>query len=452
MHQSCNIGGRWLAAFLLLAGGSLLHAGNNNNVNGFRSNSVGGVSINAEGVVGQAAETDRRNWLKYLRQQMQQVRPELRQASNLRMISLRQLDEAIRKAQAAGQELSDEMRYLAGLQRIQYVFVYPEKNDVVIAGPGEGWIVNQGGTVVGETTHRPVLLLDDLLVALRSVDAARTEGITCSIDPTPEGRQAFDNVIRRQRTFSPRVTQALSHAMGHQEVTITGVPADSHFARVLVAADYHMKRLAMHLDPTPLPQTPSFLTLLQKRGQLPGTATPRWWLACNYEPLACSEDRLSWELRGPGVKAMTENEIVQQDGQIQGTGRQDPIAQIWSENMTKNYHELAKHQPVFQELRNAMDMCVVAALISKNRLLEKAGCQLPALAGKNSNLEIESWHTPKKIATQCSFIKVRRNYVITASGGVEVESWDVAANTQVVPAVGQVRAKAAQSAATWWWN
>ena len=39
---------------------------------------------------------------------------------------------------------------------------------------------------------------------------------------------------------------------GLDEVSeITGVPADSHFARVMVAADYLMKRLAMGLEPSP---------------------------------------------------------------------------------------------------------------------------------------------------------------------------------------------------------
>jgi hypothetical protein len=39
---------------------------------------------------------------------------------------------------------------------------------------------------------------------------------------------------------------AMKEAFGPQKITITGVPANSHFARVLTAADYRMKRLAMN--------------------------------------------------------------------------------------------------------------------------------------------------------------------------------------------------------------
>ena len=40
-------------------------------------------------------------------------------------------------------------RFLGGLQRIEYVLVYPDRQDIVLAGPGEGWMVDEMGTVVG---------------------------------------------------------------------------------------------------------------------------------------------------------------------------------------------------------------------------------------------------------------------------------------------------------------
>jgi len=59
-----------------------------------------------------------------------------------------------------------------------------------LAGPGEGWKFDQDGNAVGVTTGLPAVRLDDLLVALRTVEAARTEGISVSIDPTADGRPA----------------------------------------------------------------------------------------------------------------------------------------------------------------------------------------------------------------------------------------------------------------------
>ena len=108
------------------------------------------------------------------------------------MVSLRGLEAALDEVLKAGTgAVPDEVRFLAGIQRIEYVFVYPEDNDVVLAGPGEGWKVDEKANVVGVTTGRPVLRLDDLLVALRTVEQSRLGGITCSIDPTAEGICAY---------------------------------------------------------------------------------------------------------------------------------------------------------------------------------------------------------------------------------------------------------------------
>ena len=105
----------------------------------------------------------------------------------MRKISLRRLEAAIDDCAKNNKPLPDAIKYLAGLQHIRYVFVYPEQKDIVLVGPGEGWKVDARGNVVGVTTGRPVMLLDDLLVALRTAKAAAQGGITCSIDPTTEG-------------------------------------------------------------------------------------------------------------------------------------------------------------------------------------------------------------------------------------------------------------------------
>jgi hypothetical protein len=57
--------------------------------------------------------------------------------SDLRKVSLVRLEQAIADRLEAGKSPDDAMRHLAGLQRAQYVFLYPEERDLVIAGPAE---------------------------------------------------------------------------------------------------------------------------------------------------------------------------------------------------------------------------------------------------------------------------------------------------------------------------
>lgn len=418
----------------------------------FRQRSVGGVSIDAEGVLGppskEATLMLRREMLKITK------RPPgaLGDKTELRKISLKELEAVIDDAITNNLGvLPDEVKYLAGLQRIQYVLVFPEENDIVLAGPGEGWKVNEDGAVVGVTTGRPVIHLDDLLVALRSVDDARRVGISCSIDPTEEGRRRVDALLRKLKVFNPQVPDLIEEALGPQKISVTGVPPTSHFARVMVAADYRMKRYAMNLEEAPVDGLKSFVDM--SRGRT-GNMMPRWWLACNYDAVARSEDGLAWQLRGQGVKTMTEEDFISEDGRATGTGRADPIAQRWADAFTAKYDELSTKDLVFGELRNLMDMCVIAAIIRKEGLLEKAGCSLPLLTGADSNLMIDSWNPPKTVATQANATKKGRNWIITASGGVQVESWRVASEPQVDDAVKQIRTRADQpdNNAPWWWN
>lgn len=447
-HQICRVA---LAVAYLASLCSPAMAGHQN----FRNSSVGGVSIDVEGVVGPPSDSGRRLFLEQLRKEVKAPEGALNAPVELRMVSLRALEAACEDAlkNNLGQ-LPDEVKFLAGLQRIQYVFVYPEENDIVLAGPGEGWRVADDATVVGVTTGRPVLHLDDFLVAMRTVHEARRGGISVSIDPTAEGnrnlQQLFDSQRGRPLNPTPQFEAAVKQAFGPQMVTLTGVPETSHFARVLVAADYRMKRLAMNLEKSPIRGLGSYLDMI-KTSRVAGDVNPRWWMACNYDPMAASEDKLAWELRGPGVKVMTEDEFVTEDGTVAATGRTSAAAKRWADNMTDKYDELSAADPVFGELRNLMDMCVVAALIEKERLGEVAGCSLPLLTGATSELGLEKWNAAKKIAPEVSFLRTRNSWIVTASGGVQIESWQVASRSDVDSSVSIVRKRATPSSKSLWW-
>ncbi len=326
----------------------------------------------------------------------------------------------------------------------------PSKTTLCSAGPGDSWTVDQFGNAVGKTNGRPMIQLDDLLVALRTVGPAR---VSCSIDPTPEGILRMQSEMRKHKTFQPRVIDQIERALGPQQISLTGIPETSHFARVLVAADYRMKRIAMDLEQAPVKQLPSFLDMLANSRARLTNMMPRWWLACDYEPLARSEDGLAWELRGPGVQVMTEDDMVKQDGTRTESGRKSDLAVKWAETMNARYEELSVKQPIFGQLRNLMDMCVVAAVMEKHRLIERAGCDISLLTRSDSDLVLESWNAPRTVSTQCSFTKRGREYLITASGGVEIESWQVAENSQVDATVRRLRDEAAGAGdAKRWWN
>jgi len=449
-----------LAMLAGLAAATAVQAQNNNNNNngggfGIVTSRVGGVLVSVEGTLSKLEDSARIPLRDELRKMHAKPNGELSGKTEMRMVSLRGLEAGVKQAnQTVVEKLPDELRFLAGLQRIQYVFVYPEENDIVLAGPGEGWQVDDRGAIVGVTTGRPVLRLEDLLVALRTVESARQGGITCSIDPTPEGRQRLEALLSKQTQYSNNVLAAIRKAVGPQTITVTGVPPESHFARILVASDYHMKRIGMKLDPSPVKQVPSFVDILKQENTPLDNMMPRWWMACDYQPLGRSADGLAYELRGRGVKVLTEEEVADAEGKVSAAGRANSAAQKWADLMTRHFDELASKEASFGELRNLMDLCVVAALITKEGLLTKADCQLPTLTSASSPLGYAALQPAKTVETQVNSLKRGREYIITASGGVEISSWQAADKTELSSTVGQVRQKARPTTkvSRAWWN
>ncbi len=419
---------------------------------------VGGVSIDADGTVRSSSAEDRSGWLKNMREVSSAPSGELASDVGLRMVSLTKLQAEIDRAISENRPLSEEVLYLAGLQRVEYVFVYPERNDIVIAGPAESWVVREDASVVGKTSGRPVLQLEDLIVALRTTEAAQQSSITVSINPTPEGQMRLDKLLSQVRTgpgFNPaQLEPAMKEAFGPQQVTLTTVHLNSRMAQTLVAADYRMKRLAMGLEESPVAGLKSYLEMI-RNGAPKNGIQPRWWMACDYDAILHSDDFLAWKLTGTGIKAMTEDEIVDATGARTGTGTANKQAEAWSEKFTAKFDELCGFNAAFGDLRNVMDLNIVATVIRAHELEKVAGCDFGLLRGETGSLETPEWQSPKTISPECSFIRGIVGWTVTASGGVEINPWkEVSQKAKVDSAVKTVRSQATANASNsnWWWN
>ena len=163
-------------------------------------------------------------------------------------------------------------------------------------------------------------------------------------------------------------------------------------------------------------------------------------------------DGLAFELRGSGVKAMTEEDFIASTGNIQHSGKASPAAQNWADIMTEKYPELAVADPIFGQLQNCMELAIVGALVAKERLTEKAGYSMPTLL-ESPAVKPDAFNAPKQVESKASVLKKGRNWVISASGGVAINSWAMADKVKPSDAVAPVRAKAvAAENAGWCWN
>lgn len=421
----------------------------------FRQSSVGGVAIDPSGLIKNIySDPVAQAELRRARDAAAQDLPtDLQQPSPMRKVSLRRLEAAIADHLANGAPLPDEMLALAGLQDVRYVFVYPEQNDIVLAGFGEGWKIDDRGNAVGLTTGRPVLLLDDLLTALRTAATSAGGQMSCSIDPTSEGLERLRRAVATMRTAGDlRATAAtIEQALGPQVISIQGVSGTSHLAMVMVAADYRMKRLGMGLDRSPVRGLPSYLEMAPSGGRGMSAMAPRWWMVPHFEPLRTDGQGLAWELPSGSVKVLTEETHFAANGAPQQTGSASPAAQRWADLMTQKYDDLAREEPVFGQLRNVMQLAVVAALIVKEDLAGKAGLPMAQLLDASAvpTLELAA---PKQTDSVASAVKKGNQWVIGASGGVQIESGTIVERRETRPELAQVRQQLVPQPSRWWWD
>ena len=139
------------------------------------------------------------------------LNPEMARPSEMRRVSLTRLEAEMQKRLAAGEPITDDMKFMAGLTEIQYVFFYPESGDVVVAGPAEGFAADPSGRPVGIATGKAIMELQDMIVAMRAFPPAgdQTQVISVSIDPTKEGLNRMQQFMRRvnQTGLNPKKTQ-----------------------------------------------------------------------------------------------------------------------------------------------------------------------------------------------------------------------------------------------------
>jgi hypothetical protein len=416
------------------------------NIGGTRIGAVGGVMVDVDGVFSTASRAETSKSLGELKKDLKAIPTEFNAEGDVRVVSLKRLEAALAEALKSGEALPEEMQYLAGIQRISYIFVDEQSHDILIAGPGESWKADQDGNIVGVKSGRPVVHLEDLIVALRATFTEKPETISCSIDPTQEGVARYNQLIASGKKTD---LGAIKKALGMQAITITGVPGSSRLARTLVSADYQMKRLAMNLTDAPVKGMPSYMEMLAKSGGPISEAMPRFWLSCSYDPLAKSQDGLAWQLRGAGVKAETGGDVYAADGSRTDTGEASPLGQKWADSMTENYDAISEKMPIFGELRNVMDLCVVSALMRRENLMAKAGCELPLLTSATSQLQPSVLPVPKQTPTIASTVKK----LVQASGGVQVDAFGAAGKSEMNPAVADVKNQiVAADSKKWWWT
>ena len=294
-------------------------------------------------------------------------------SSKLRTVSLNRIEDVISEAAAANRPLTDELKNLAGLYRIDYVFIDAENDDVLISGPAGRWRTDTSGLVVNVESGVPALQLDDLVVCL--VNAFAEGGrFGCTIVPKPESLKAAQRFLATTTKMGTgrKWRESLRAAVGKQNVVVHGVAPDSGVAKTIVAADYLMKKIGMGLAPT-VDQCPSYFDRVEADPAAAKDQTLiRWWFTMAYDALVKDANNRIFQVNGNSIKVLSENELLDQQGQRVHTGASDDATAGFAEDFSKHIEVLSEKHPIFASLKNVFDLALVANIVKKHDVENRA--------------------------------------------------------------------------------
>jgi len=431
---------------------------------------IGGVAVDAHGVLRTFESEDPTSELT--RRKIAEARAALgadvARASKLRKVSLGRLEKALAKRLSAGGGPTDEMAHLAGLTRVEYVFFYPETRDIVLAGPAEGWAEVAPGRVVGIESGQATLELQDLAVALRTFPPGSRQAplVSCSIDPTKEGLARMQQFLRTVRPTptaqgAAAVVEGLKTSLGTHTVSIGGVPVDSHAAQVLVEADYRMKLIGLGIEPS-VAKMRSYVDLANA-GTISRNAMQRWYFIPDYQCVRVADDGLAMQVVGGAVQLVSADEVVLKDGTRRNAGSVNSASKKFTDSFTRLYPAIAKGSPVFGQLRNLIDLLVVAAFLQDQDYYGKADWRAATL-GDEKAYRVQTYQKPVEVETACRAVWKGRTLVTPVGGGIAIRANKALASGNLLEDEGGQVAAARDSVARgkvsldklpagqWWWD
>ena len=432
--------------------------GGNGTIQGF----PGGVYVDASGVMKRISPQTRSLLAKRIGR-IQQPNgfaddTDLAKRSEFRMVSLRQLDQQLQACAIREEPPTEAMRYLAGLERIDYLMFDHSNYDVILAGPADRWIRADDGRIVSYSTRRPVLQLDDLIVLLRNALGSHGK-FTCSITPTQKGLAEFNEYVEQttQQPLKPGTRKqwvvGLQDSLGNQTIEVDGLAPNTRVGRVIVEADYHMKLVGIGLEPGP-DGVVSYLDSIEvAKGQdPPPMSVLRWWFTLNRDQLDASADGSTIDLTPPAVQLLSENQLLTKLGKRIRTGQSDELNKRFASSFTRHFDAVADRYPVYADLENVFELAMVASLVREELKTGKLVWKMPLLTDPD-RYKVETARVAREVPSIVNHRFINGKHVVCAvSGGVRFGRHVTATTSESFQIPSKVHAQPTGQVNSWWWD
>jgi len=262
-------------------------------------------------------------------------------------------------------------------------------------------------------------------------------------------QQQFGGIPRglQQRAIQQEFIRGVRENIGTQTVRVDGIPATTHAAQMMVAADYRMKRIALGEDRLAVRGLRSFIDYTTPNDS---NALFRWYFVPDYDSVILTEDRTGMQLDGKGVKLIGEVEL---EGVVVGL---DTGSREFTQSFTRLYPEISRQAMVFAQLRNWIDMLICAAHIQREDFYGQSGWSMEFF-GNEERYRLETFPAPKEVEPIVG-ARTAGTRLLTPVGGIEIDAEialdedRVRADTNNIIADQQKKITLELPEGVWWWD
>lgn len=296
-----------------------------------------------------------------------------------RALSLKVLQERLRICVRSG-KCSNDLLKLCGLTKIEGYVLDDASNDLILFGQAD--------------PRLPSLYTEDFVIALRNACLKYSElrGNTyyysnpgCSIDPDPNVMRQLENLAKKipSNSSSGEITKKMEQwgriCEKPQTVRVFGIPFTTHFAKIMVDADYYMKRLVDGSVSLEIDGFTSLVDMTLNKAKkdildnqpisIPASSMNRFWFYPGGNEYKYGRGIVRID-KCP-VILLTEAQYLSKNNKILGKGKSNALAQQFAEDFSILYSKIAREKPIYSELEGLFRLVALAKIIKYKGLKKK---------------------------------------------------------------------------------
>jgi hypothetical protein len=181
----------------------------------------------------------------------------------------------------------------------------------------------------------------------------------CSLDPKPENIRRLNYALSNKDSDFETTIRNCRNAIGGQQVVVGGVPKNSRHAKIMIYTDYEMKKLSQGLSRLPGIRSCIDIAAADHHNSFEkGSSMSRFWFHIKESvdnkiyPNYIENEGIVFINECP-VVVLTEKQESDAEGHTKDNASvEDPDAEAFAADMSRNYANLAKENELFAELEN----------------------------------------------------------------------------------------------------